>query len=476
MPDGRSLGLEPDAGDGLVPGGSDSLVLGSGDGLEPGGDGLGPGGGLGPDHPARAPWPSGYQRLSETPVGQGVVSRVFGAIREYTGEVVAVKVHPDLPNSSALREVMAFRQLQAVPSPHCLSMLGQIVAGPALFTVHPLFASDLMTIVKGPRVQAGLADRGYLLSLCRGVCTGVAHLHSLGVVHGNLSLENVLVCGRLAAIGDFGAAHVPGGPLTPDTDESAPYIRAPERIFGGEPVTQAADVWAAGVLAMALATGRVPWFRPGATIRAEAAAVVGHTALLGPPAASWPEVVEAPRWENFRDLATGPDPGPVDEVIRCMPASGPLRPGDMLVEVAAAFLKWPPWDRLDAAGAARALGGPLAAPAPSSAATTCSQDGQDGSALVAQHPAGEELPGPAPAPPGRPTAAPGGPEPQEVPCAPGPQAPALSDGLVPYGLVPHTAAPAASDGLVLAAPAPEPNASGPGSCAGPPGSPGVGYS
>ena len=158
---GSSAGSR-DAGDGPVPGGSDSLALGSGDGLEPGGDGLGPGGGLGPDHPARAPWPSGYQRLSETPVGQGVVSRVFGAIREYTGEVVAVKVHPVLPNSSALREVMAFRQLQAVPSPHCLSMLGQIVAGPALFTVHPLFSCDLLAIVKGPRVQAGLAKRGLL--------------------------------------------------------------------------------------------------------------------------------------------------------------------------------------------------------------------------------------------------------------------------------------------------------------------------
>ena len=227
LPDG-GRGFAPGAGDGFGPGGSDSLELGSGDGLEPGG-------GLGPDHLASGSWPSGYRRLSDTPVGQGVVSRVYGAICANTGQLVAIKAHPVLPNSSAAREVLVYRQLQAAPSPHCLAMLGHCVAGPALFTVHPLFSCDLLAIVRGPRVQAGLAKRGYLISLFRGVCTGAAHLHSLGVVHGNLSLENVLVSGGTAVLGDFGAAHVPGGPLTPDTDESTPYVRAPERFFGGGP-------------------------------------------------------------------------------------------------------------------------------------------------------------------------------------------------------------------------------------------------
>ena len=59
--------------------------------------------------------------------------------------------------------------------------------------------------------------------------------------------------------------------------------RAPEQLFGGGAVTPAVDSWAAGIPAMALATGRVPWLAPDASPQATDAATLAGT--LKPSAA-----------------------------------------------------------------------------------------------------------------------------------------------------------------------------------------------
>ncbi|MFF5637051.1 serine/threonine-protein kinase [Streptomyces sp. NPDC012825] len=109
------------------------------------------------------------------------------------------------------------------------------------------------------------------------VCEGLAHLHGLGWVHGDLKPDNVLIMAdgsvRLADFGlsvELSGTHAYAPPLgTPD------YL-PPERWRAplgeqGVQVRQSADVWALGVMIHQVFTGGASPF-PGATPTARAAA------------------------------------------------------------------------------------------------------------------------------------------------------------------------------------------------------------
>jgi serine/threonine protein kinase len=132
------------------------------------------------------------------------------------------------------------------------------------------------------------------------ICAGLAHLHAAGWVHGDLKPSNVLLMAdgsvRLA---DFGlAAEIDGthGYLPPGgTADYVPPERADED-FGknGVAVRQTADIWALGVTACQLLTGRLPF--PGVTSRARSAAAAAYAAGNGKltlPAGLPPE------WHDF---------------------------------------------------------------------------------------------------------------------------------------------------------------------------------
>ena len=92
-----------------------------------------------------------------------------------------------------------------------------------------------------------------------GVLRGAGHLHSLGVVHGDLSMSNVLVKkGYDVRVADFGA--VTGHTLLTDDKLCVSYIRPPEAILGSDTKGTGVDAWAMAVTALALSTGMVPTF------------------------------------------------------------------------------------------------------------------------------------------------------------------------------------------------------------------------
>ncbi|KAJ3454204.1 hypothetical protein MRS44_018098 [Fusarium solani] len=94
---------------------------------------------------------------------------------------------------------------------------------------------------------------------------GVEYLHAMGVAHRDLKPENLLLTNRAALkITDFGNsecirmawetdAHMVSGLCG-----SVPYI-APEEYMDKEFDARAVDVWACGVVYMAMRTGRHPW-------------------------------------------------------------------------------------------------------------------------------------------------------------------------------------------------------------------------
>ena len=120
---------------------------------------------------------------------------------------------------------------------------------------------DLYTLVLAAgTLQVAEADC-YFKQLMR----GVEYMHEMGVAHRDLKPENLLLTTHGALkITDFGngecfrMAWEKEAHMTAGLCGSAPYI-APEEYQGGEFDPRAVDIWACGVIYMAMRTGRHLW-------------------------------------------------------------------------------------------------------------------------------------------------------------------------------------------------------------------------
>lgn len=141
-------------------------------------------------------------------------------------------------------------------------------------TGAPYFAMDLVLAPSGePQTLADAcacgADEERIAGWFRDICEGLAYIHSKGVVHRDVSLDNVLVGadGR-AVLTDFGIAKVIGEEYRRriDITKTVPLAdgvrlnwgkglyMAPELVVGGE-ATPASDAYALGVLLFRLLAG-----------------------------------------------------------------------------------------------------------------------------------------------------------------------------------------------------------------------------
>ena len=120
---------------------------------------------------------------------------------------------------------------------------------------------DLYTLViAAGQLQVAEADC-YFKQLMR----GVEYMHEMGVAHRDLKPENLLLtnhgCLKITDFGNgecFRMAWETEAHMTAGLCGSAPYI-APEEYEGGEFDPRAVDVWACGVIYMAMRTGRHLW-------------------------------------------------------------------------------------------------------------------------------------------------------------------------------------------------------------------------
>ena len=179
---------------------------------------------------------------------------------------VAVKVvHPAVASALGagrfLREIEIAAQLH---HPNIVPVYDSGEADGALFYVMPYEPE--------PSLRQRLARDGPLpiddvLLVLRDVCEGLAYAHRNGIVHRDIKPDNVLLTGRHAMITDFGVAKVAAG--TADVGLGlafgTPQYMAPEQIAPDGGVDHRADIYAVGVMAYELLTGRSPF--AGATPR-----------------------------------------------------------------------------------------------------------------------------------------------------------------------------------------------------------------
>ena len=210
------------------------------------------------------------------PIGDGGMGTVWRVWDQRTQQVVAAKVLRQSDASSLLRFVR--ETAVRVAHPHVIAPLGW--AGDddrVLFTMPLVDGGSVSDLVAG----AGPLPPGLVAELLRQLLDGLAAVHAAGVVHRDIKPGNLLLAATGSTrphlyLGDFGIAVESTGPrlTTHDVVVGTPGYIAPELERGEDP-SVASDLYAAGMVATVMLTGRRP-ARDGAA----ATLAAGGPALL----------------------------------------------------------------------------------------------------------------------------------------------------------------------------------------------------
>jgi len=200
----------------------------------------------------------------ERELGQGGMANVYLAEDLKHGRKVAIKVlREDLSASLGkerfLREIKVAAALQ---HPHILPLYDSGDAAGLLFYVMP-FVDGLS--LRDKLVREGELPVSDAVRILRDIADALSEAHRHGVVHRDLKPENVMLRGRHALVTDFGVAKA----LSEATGRQSlttlgvalgtPTYMAPEQAVADPHVDHRADVYAFGVVAYELLTGRPPF-------------------------------------------------------------------------------------------------------------------------------------------------------------------------------------------------------------------------
>src|SRR6185295_696003 len=203
-----------------------------------------------------------YQMLDV--VGRGGMAVVYRARDRKHDRDVAVKLmHPSVAATVGvdrfLREIEIVARLR---HPLIVPLFDSGEANGYLFYVMPYET--------GQSLQQRLARDGpppvaESVRILRDLCDALAYAHEQGIVHRDIKPANVLLTGDHAVVADFGVARVTSASAAHVTATSVglmigtPAYMAPEQIAADGNIDQRADIYAVGVLAYELLTGRLPF-------------------------------------------------------------------------------------------------------------------------------------------------------------------------------------------------------------------------
>lgn len=203
-----------------------------------------------------------YRILRE--LGAGGMATVYLARDLKHEREVAIKVlRPDLAASLGgerfLREIRIAAQLQ---HPHVLTVFDSGEADGFLYYVMPYIEGETL---RTKLVRDGQLPVGDAIRILREISDALAYAHSRGVVHRDMKPENVMLSGRHAAVMDFGVAKAVSEATgrqnltTIGVALGTPTYMAPEQATADPATDHRADIYAVGVIAYELLTGRPPF-------------------------------------------------------------------------------------------------------------------------------------------------------------------------------------------------------------------------
>ncbi|TFY69360.1 hypothetical protein EVJ58_g468 [Rhodofomes roseus] len=187
-------------------------------------------------------------------IGEGTYGKVRLGVHRLTGTRVAIKQIPKAMSASLTREIHHHRQLH---HPHITQLYEVIATESNIWLVTELCS--------GGELFDFLAEKGRLNEeearvIFGQLCLAVAYVHSKGIVHRDLKLENVLLdehC-RLK-LGDFGFTREFERGILLETFCGTTGYASPEMLMAKKYLGPEVDVWSLGVILYTLLTGTLPF-------------------------------------------------------------------------------------------------------------------------------------------------------------------------------------------------------------------------
>jgi formylglycine-generating enzyme required for sulfatase activity/tRNA A-37 threonylcarbamoyl transferase component Bud32 len=212
------------------------------------------------------------------PLRVGGMGAVYVVTQRSTGKLRALKVMaPSLAGDPSTRErfVLEARAAARIESEHVVEVLTAGVdeeTGAPFIVMELLRGEDLGDVL----VRHGSLPLGDVAEVLDQVGHALEQAHAHAIVHRDLKPENIYVAGVKRRQGgyvlkllDFGVAKLlEAGSLAGSQMLGTPLFMAPEQAEIGGRVGPATDVWALGLLAFRLLTGRDFWVSAGTSLGA----------------------------------------------------------------------------------------------------------------------------------------------------------------------------------------------------------------
>jgi serine/threonine-protein kinase len=205
-------------------------------------------------------------------IGHGGMGSVYLGEQTLIGSKVAVKVlHEHLASDASLvqRFYAEARAVNLIGHPNIVNIFDMNVVPPRRYYL-------IMEYLEGEPLSAApaapMAPERALPILIQ-VCQALQAAHARGVVHRDLKPENIFLCRRdgppFVKILDFGIAKLFGGEMQEGQTHAGWIVGTPEYMApeqgAGDALDGRADIYALGVIAYRLATGRLPFTGGGVT-------------------------------------------------------------------------------------------------------------------------------------------------------------------------------------------------------------------
>src|SRR6184192_4669787 len=199
----------------------------------------------------------------ERELGGGGMSCVFLAQKTALKRQVVVKVLP--PEMAAGVNIERFRRevelAASLQHPHIVPLLSAAASGDLLYYTMPLVEGESLRTKLGREGELPVSETIRVLA---DVADALAYAHAHGVVHRDIKPDNVLISGKHAVVTDFGVSKAvsasSGGSLTSlGVALGTPAYMAPEQAAADPHLDHRVDIYAVGVLAYELLTGRPPF-------------------------------------------------------------------------------------------------------------------------------------------------------------------------------------------------------------------------
>ncbi|KAK9073917.1 hypothetical protein SSX86_006511 [Deinandra increscens subsp. villosa] len=196
-------------------------------------------------------------------IGSGSFGVVHLAINKSNGSLFVVKSSDSHEGNQSIENEAKI--LEAIDSPHIVQCLGKHISfGENGHLKINLFIEYMAAGSLGDLMEklGGKLGEQVIRVYTREILKGLKYLHDMGIVHGDIKSQNVLLGSRgNIKLADFGCATQPKPNKGPHGQRflcGTPLWMAPE-VLRNEGLDFSADIWSLGCTVIEMATNKSPW-------------------------------------------------------------------------------------------------------------------------------------------------------------------------------------------------------------------------